>query len=128
MESSQPGLPKSQRPHRLRYLLDLILLVAVVEGMEFGLNYLPWPEDERLGMAWSLLTKIPLLLVAWLLVRLRGETLSDLGLKRPSSWPRTVLAGVGLAAATNRSLLILKKSASAVCRILLRPRTAALRA
>jgi hypothetical protein len=36
--------------------------------------------------------------VAWGLIRLRGETLADIGLKRPASWMRTFMIGIGLAA------------------------------
>src|SRR5207248_58537 len=36
--------------------------------------------------------------VAWGLVRLRGERLADIGLKRPASWMRTFMIGIGFAA------------------------------
>ena len=88
------------RPHvkRVRYFLDLILFIAAAEGLAFGLNRLPWPGDERLSVLLSLATKIPVVLVACLLLRLRGEKVSDLGLRRPGNWGRTVLVGLGVAA------------------------------
>ena len=42
--------------------------------------------------------KMLLVGVAWGLIRLRGETLADIGLKRPASWMRTFMIGIGLAA------------------------------
>src|SRR5260370_22777408 len=36
--------------------------------------------------------------VAWLLSRLRGETLADIGLKGPGSWARTLIVSILLAA------------------------------
>src|SRR2546429_8940179 len=42
--------------------------------------------------------KMLLVGVAWGLIRLRGETLADIGLKQPASWMRTFMIGVGLAA------------------------------
>src|SRR5260370_31319141 len=36
--------------------------------------------------------------VAWMLIRLRGETLADIGLRRPRSWSRTFIVSILLAA------------------------------
>jgi membrane protease YdiL (CAAX protease family) len=50
------------------------------------------------GFVFDAIGKILLVGVAWGLIRLRGETLADIGLKRPASWMRTFIIGIGLAA------------------------------
>jgi membrane protease YdiL (CAAX protease family) len=52
----------------------------------------------ELGFAYGGAVQMLEVVSAWLLVRLRGETLADIGLRRPKSWPRTIISAILIAA------------------------------
>ena len=79
---------------RLRYLIDIIVLVAATVGLETAVGALYNAGVLQAPVIFDVATRIPALLFAWLLIRLRGETLADIGLKRPRRWWRTFLLGV----------------------------------
>src|SRR5947208_4486449 len=84
---------------RWRYLIDIIVLVAVTFLLDAALGaFIPAPIDWKKGFAFDAMGKMVLVGVAWGLIRLRGETLADIGLKQPASWMRTFIIGIGLAA------------------------------
>ncbi len=56
------------------------------------------PIDLEKGFVLDAIVKVLLVGVGCGLVLLRGERLADIGLKRPESWTRTLIIGVGLAA------------------------------
>jgi uncharacterized protein len=56
------------------------------------------PIDLEKGFFLDAIVKMLLVGVGCGLVLLRGERLADIGLKRPESWTRTVIIGVGFAA------------------------------
>ena len=89
----------SHRPRRWRYLIDIIVLVAVTFLLDAALsNFIPAPIDWKKGFVFDAIGKMLLFGVAWGLIRLRGEKLADIGLKGPASWIRTLMIGIGLAA------------------------------
>jgi CAAX protease family protein len=84
---------------RLRYLIDIVALVAVTFVLDAVLGaFIPVPINLEKGFVFDAIGKMLLVGVAWGLIKLRGETLADIGLKRPASWVRTFMIGVGLAA------------------------------
>jgi membrane protease YdiL (CAAX protease family) len=84
---------------RLRYLIDIVALVAVTFLLDAVLGaFIPAPISLERGFVLDAIGKLLLVGVAWGLIRLRGETLADIGLKRPASWMRTFMIGIGLAA------------------------------
>ena len=86
-------------PRRFRYLIDIIVLVAVTFLLDAVLGaFIRAPIDWRKGFVFDAIGKVLLVGVAWGLIRLRGERLADIGLKQPTSWMRTFMIGVGLAA------------------------------
>src|SRR5437867_4600663 len=86
-------------PRRLRYLIDIIVLVAVTFLFDAVLGaFISVPINLERGFVFDAMGKMLLVGVAWGLIRLRGETLADIGLKRPASWMRTFMIGIGLAA------------------------------
>ena len=86
-------------PRRFRYLIDIIVLVAVTFLLDAVLSaFIPAPIDWKKGFVFDAIGKMLLVGVAWGLIRLRGERLADIGLKRPASWMRTFIIGIGLAA------------------------------
>ena len=56
------------------------------------------PISWKTGFVLDAIGKILLIGVGCGLVLLRGERLADIGLKKPESWTRTLIIGVGLAA------------------------------
>src|SRR6266478_3562586 len=89
----------NRRPRRWRYLIDIVVLVAVTFLLDAIIGaFVPAPIDWRKGFVFDAMGKMLLVGVAWGLIRLRGETLADIGLKRPASWMRTFMIGIGLAA------------------------------
>src|SRR6266516_5660821 len=88
-------------PHRRRwrYLIDIIVLVAVTFLLDAVVGaFVPAPINWEKGFVFDAIGKLLLVGVAWGLIRLRGETLADIGRKRPASWMRTFMIGIGLAA------------------------------
>ena len=86
-------------PRRFRYVIDIIALVAVTFVLDAVLGaFIPAPIDWRKGFVFDAMGKMLLVGVAWGLIRLRGERLADIGLKRPASWTRTFMIGIAFAA------------------------------
>jgi CAAX protease family protein len=89
----------SRRLPRWRYLIDIIVLLAVTFLLDAVLGaFVQVPIDLEKGFVLDAIVKAVLVGVGCGLVLLRGERIADIGLKRPESWSRTVIIGVGLAA------------------------------
>src|SRR6266481_5483698 len=89
----------SRGPRRWRYLIDIIVLVAVTFLLDAALGaFVRVPIDLEKGFVLDAIVKVLLVGVGCGLVLLRGERFADIGLKRPESWTRTLIIGVGLAA------------------------------
>src|SRR6266511_1949517 len=90
----------NRRPRQWRYLIDIVVLVAVTFLLDVVAGaFVPVPTSlQRELFVFDAIGKMLLVGVAWGLIRLRGETLADVGLKRPASWMRTFMIGIGLAA------------------------------
>ena len=89
----------SRRPPRWRYLADIVVLVAVTFLLDAVLSaFISVPINLEKGFVFDAIGKMLLVGVAWGLIRLRGQRLADIGLKRPASWAHTFMIGIGLAA------------------------------
>src|SRR5713101_5161439 len=100
-----------RRLHRFRYLIDIVVLVAVTFLLDAVLGaFIPVPINLEKGFVFDTIGKMLLVGVAWGLIRLRGETLADIGLKRPDSWTRAFVIGVGLAAIVFVAMYISEKA------------------
>src|SRR5437667_12507377 len=89
----------SRGPRRWRYLIDIIVLLAVTFLLDAVLGGLVQVTiDLEKGFVLDAVVKVLLVGVGCGLVLLRGERLADIGLNRPESWRRTLIIGVGLAA------------------------------
>src|SRR6476660_6158838 len=84
---------------RWRYLIDIIVLLAVTFLLDAALGaFVQVPLDLEKGFVLDAVVKVLLVGVGCGLVLLRGGRLADIGLKRPESWTRTLIIGIGLAA------------------------------
>jgi membrane protease YdiL (CAAX protease family) len=87
------------RPPRWRYLIDIVVLVAATFLLDAVLGaFVQVPINLDKGFVLDAIGKVLLVGVGCGLVLLRGERLADIGLKRPASWMRTFMIGIGLAA------------------------------
>src|ERR1700746_998900 len=101
MSQSQLAASETTRsPGKWRYLIDIVALVAVTFLLDAVLDaFIPAVAiNLQKGFVLDAIGKMLLVVVGWGLIRLRGETLADLGLKRPASWMRTFAIAIGLAA------------------------------
>jgi len=89
----------SRGPRRWRYLIDIVVLVAVTFLLDAVLGALiTAPINWEKGFVLDAIGKMLLVAIGCGLVLLRGERLADIGLKRPASWTRTFMIGIGFAA------------------------------
>src|SRR6266516_3228269 len=97
---------------RWRYLVDIVVLVAVTFLLDVVAGaFIPAPTSvQRELFVFYAIGKMLLVGVAWGLIRLRGETLADIGLKRPESWMRTFIIGIGLAAIVFTAMYLSEKA------------------
>jgi CAAX protease family protein len=101
----------TRRAPRWRYLIDIIVLVAVTFLLDAVLGaFIPAPINWEKGFVFDAVGKMLLVAVGWGLIRLRGETLADIGLKRPASWMRTFMIGIGLAAIVFIAMYVSEKA------------------
>src|SRR6476660_7830106 len=84
---------------RWRYLIDIIVLLAVTFLLDAALGaFVIVTIELEKGFVLDAIVKVLRVGVVCGLVLLRGERLADIGLKKPESWARTLIIGVGLAA------------------------------
>src|SRR5947199_1011988 len=84
---------------RFRYLIDIVVLVAVTFLLDAVVGaFVPVPINLEKGFVFDAIGKMLLVGVAWGLIRLSGESLADIALKRPASWTRTFMIGIAFAA------------------------------
>ena len=96
MESQVEATEGSRRPRRWHYLIDIVVLVAVTFLFDTVLGaFVPARINLEKGFVFDAIGKMLLVGVAWGLIRLRGETLVDIGLKRPASWMRRLMMAWG---------------------------------
>jgi len=88
----------TRTPRRVRYLIDIVVLIALVFGLEAAAEAAYTPKSMQASFVYGGAVQMLEVAVAWLLIRLRGETLADIGLKRPGSWPRIFIVSIFLAA------------------------------
>src|SRR5215468_2078292 len=101
----------SRGPRRWRYLIDIIVLLAVTFLLDTILGALVHePISWKTGFVLDAIGKILLVGVGCGLVLLRGERLADIGLKQPESWTRTLLIGIGLAALVFIAMYVSEKA------------------
>jgi hypothetical protein len=99
-ESQVEATEGTRGPRRWRYLIDIVVLVAVTFLLDAVLDaFIPAVAiNLQKGFVLDAIGKMLLVVVGWGLIKLRGETLADIGLKRPANWMRTFMIGIGLAA------------------------------
>ena len=94
---------------RFRYLMDILVLAAGTLAAENVCERIFAPTDFRSGVLVELVSKVPAFLIAWLLLRLRGEGLASIGLKAPRSWTRVFMVGLLVAATLFAAVFVSEK-------------------
>lgn len=95
---------------RYRYFIDIVLLIAIVFGLEIAVQAIFRPNTTEGGYALDLITRMLEIVIAWGLIRFRGETLADIGLKQPRSWLRTIAVGIAIAAVVFAAIYLSEKA------------------
>jgi membrane protease YdiL (CAAX protease family) len=92
-------------------LIDIIALVAVTFLLDVVIEaFVKVPVNLRLGLVLDAIGKLFLIAVGWGLIRLRGERLADIGLKKPASWLQTIVLGIAMAAIIFLAIYFSEKS------------------
>ena len=94
---------------RFRYLIDIIALAAVAFGLEIGLDAVYVPTTLRSQFVFGAAAQLLVVGIAWLLIRLRGEKLADIGLKSPANWGRTFAIGLAFAVVVFAAMYVSEK-------------------
>jgi uncharacterized protein len=81
-------------PRRFRYLIDIVVLIAVVFGLEAAAEAIYTPKSMEAGFASGLAIQVLEVVIACVLIWFRRERLADIGLKYPQNWLRTFLIGI----------------------------------
>jgi len=111
MESQVDADEGSRRPPRWRYLIDIVVLVAVTFLLDAVLGaFVQVPVNLAKGLVLDAIGKVFLVGVGCGLVLLRRERLPDIGLRRPESWMRTFMIGIGLAAIVFVAMYVSEKA------------------
>ena len=111
MESQIVATAGTRSPSRWRYLVDIVVLVAATFLLDAVLSaFVQVPINLEKGFILDAIGKMFLVAVGYGLVLLRRERLADIGLKRPESWTRTVLIGIGLAAIVFFAMYVSEKA------------------
>ena len=112
MEQSQfKSSDPARIPHRFRYLIDIIALVAVTFLLDIVIEtFVQLPVNMRTGFVFDAIGKLFLIAIGWALLRFRGEQLADIGLKRPKSWWQTFLIGILYAAVVFAAIYFSEKA------------------
>ena len=100
MTQGEPKLDALQTStaRRYRYFIDIIVLIAVLLGIDAAAAAIYTPKTIEGGYVFALVVQMFEVAVACALIWLRRERLADIGLKQPQSWLRTILIGVSVAA------------------------------
>ena len=86
------------QPNRFRYLIDIVVLIAAVFGLEIAAEAIYTPKSMEARFAFGLAIQMLEIVIACGLIWLRRERLADIGLRRPKSWARVLIVGIAIAA------------------------------
>jgi len=111
MTESQIGpAGEIRRVPRFRYLIDIIVLIAATFLLESAFAALYTAKSMQSAFVFDAAVQMLLVAIAWLLIRLRGERLADIGLKWPQSWTQTLMIGILIAAVVFAAMYFSEKA------------------
>jgi Predicted protease of the Abi (CAAX) family len=82
---------------RLLYLIDIAVIGLVYFALDAATNAIAFSRDFRIDIIASTLVKCVFLVFIWFWLRLRGDSVAAIGLKKPRNWLRSILFGVTVA-------------------------------
>jgi len=100
----------TRSPRRIRYLIDIVILVAVVFGIEAAATAVYTRKNMESAFVFDAAIQMFQVLIACVLIWLRGEGLADIGLKQPKNWWKTLLFGITIAAVVFAGMYISERA------------------
>jgi Predicted protease of the Abi (CAAX) family len=82
---------------RLLYLIDIAVIGLVYFALDAATNAIAFSRDFRIDIIASTLVKCVFFVFIWFWLRLRGDSVAAIGLKKPRNWLRSILFGVTVA-------------------------------
>ena len=110
MENQIEPAATARSPRRFRYLIDIVVLIAVVFGLEMAAEAVYTPKSMEAGYLFGGAVQMLEVLVACGLIWMRRERLADIGLKRPKSWPCTFSISIGTAVVVFAGIYLSEKA------------------
>jgi CAAX protease family protein len=96
--------------HVLRYLIDIVVIALASFGLDAAADALPLPNNFRIVIVVSTLAKCVAFVFIWFWLRLRGDNVATIGLKKPLNWPLSILTGVVVAAMLFMAVYLLERA------------------
>jgi membrane protease YdiL (CAAX protease family) len=80
-------------------LIDIVIFFAAGFGLQVLFNaVVPFPADPRAPLVFEALSKLPVLVVIWLILRAHGETPAAIGLRSTITFSRALSLGAAVGA------------------------------
>lgn len=98
------------RPRRWRYLIDIIIVVVVSIALPAVCGAVYTPKSMQSQFVFAAILQLLGVAIAWMLIRLRGETLADIGLKQPENWFRAIMIGLACAVLVFAAMYLAEKA------------------
>jgi uncharacterized protein len=83
---------------RLLYLIDIAVIGLIYFALDAATNAIAFSRDFRIDIIASTLVKCVFFTFIWFWLRLRGDSVAAIGLKKPRNWLRSILFGMAVAA------------------------------
>ena len=94
MEATADGTQVRGPLQRIRYLIEGVFVALLPLIVSFVIPASWYPRDAIAGNIFRIGEEWTWVAIAWLVLRLRGERVADIGLTWPKSWGRTLALGV----------------------------------
>ena len=93
-----------------RYVIDIIVIALAYFGLDAAADALPLPNNFRIVILVSTLAKCVFLVFIWFWLRLRGDSVATIGLKKPRGWLLSIVGGAVVAAVLFIAVYLLERA------------------
>ena len=93
-----------------RYVIDIIVIALAYFGLDAAADALPLPNNFRIVILVSTLAKCVFLVFIWFWLRLRGDSVATIGLKKPRGRLLSIVGGAVVAAVLFIAVYLLERA------------------